>query len=36
VLRVLAALGILWDLKEVPVEVVEEGRRGAAAQLNRS
>ncbi|MBS1179815.1 MAG: Delta-9 acyl-phospholipid desaturase [Proteobacteria bacterium] len=28
VLRMLALLGIVWDLKEVPAEVLEEGRRG--------
>jgi stearoyl-CoA desaturase (delta-9 desaturase) len=29
VLRVLALLGIVWDLREVPVEVLKDGRRGA-------
>jgi hypothetical protein len=32
VLSVLALLGIVWDLKEVPVEVLKEGRRGARAE----
>jgi stearoyl-CoA desaturase (delta-9 desaturase) len=31
VLRALALLGIVWDLKEVPAEVLEEGRRGIVA-----
>jgi hypothetical protein len=24
-------MGIVWDLKEVPADVLEEGRHGAAA-----
>ena len=31
VLRALAVVGIVWDLKEVPAEVLEEGRRGVMA-----
>jgi stearoyl-CoA desaturase (Delta-9 desaturase) len=34
VLRALALLGIVWDLKEVPAEVLEEGRRGTAGHAH--
>lgn len=32
ILRALAALGIVWDLKEVPAHVLEEGRRKTRAR----
>jgi stearoyl-CoA desaturase (delta-9 desaturase) len=31
ILRALAALGIVWDLREVPAAILEEGRHGARA-----
>jgi stearoyl-CoA desaturase (delta-9 desaturase) len=36
ILRVLAALGIVWDLKEVPAAVLEEGRRSTAPRPRAS